>query len=74
MNSFANPADASPYVFPEFAAPEKEKLDISFSEELNKGKFKEFEVSQQETVEENLPIVQSATLQDFKQVLSSSPS
>ena len=71
MNSFASPDQAIPFIYPEFQAPEKAHLDLT-ALDAAAGSFKDFKSSQEESKETSLPVVQSALLQDFKQVLASS--
>jgi hypothetical protein len=74
MNAFAKPEDASPYEYPEFPAPARQKLDLSFSEGPEASKFTDFETSHNQAQDTSLPVVQMADLQDFKKVLSYDPS
>ena len=71
MNSFASPDQAVPFIYPEFQAAEKARLDLT-ALDAAAGSFKNFQDSQKESKETSLPVVQSALLQDFKQVLASS--
>jgi len=70
MNSFANPNEAHPYVFPEFPKPESIESDYSNIEGVQDFKMKGFNSSDPVSVSsKDVPVVHTALLQDFKEVL-----
>jgi len=73
MNSFANPNEAHPYVFPEFSKPESHDSDYSNIEGVQDFKMKGFNSNEAVQVSsKDVPVVHKALLQDFKEVLPAS--
>jgi len=74
MSPFANPEEATPYVYPEFPQPLVEVYEYSNLEGVQEYHFKGFNAgdSSYTISDDSMPVVQPALLQDFKEVLPAS--
>ncbi len=69
-SSFANPNDATPYEYTEFPAPEKKGIQFTVAEGVVVGEFDDYMDYQNRPHEDLIPVVKTAILQDFKEVLA----
>ncbi|HVM32178.1 MAG TPA: hypothetical protein VMU88_03525 [bacterium] len=69
MNSFANPEEATPFVYPEFPKAAQESFEAFNDPAVSPG-FADFFASQTQPTEEAATLVQPALFQDFKDVLA----
>ncbi|HET9870839.1 MAG TPA: hypothetical protein VFR02_10135 [bacterium] len=72
MNSFANPEDAVPFEYPEFPKAAKESFEAFNDPAVSPG-FADFFAAQAQPPAE-VPVVQPALLQDFKDVFAATQS
>jgi hypothetical protein len=73
MNSFANPADATLFEYPEFPKAVQVSFEAFNDPAVSPG-FTDFVASQTMATDENLTLVQPALFQDFKDVLAATQS
>jgi hypothetical protein len=69
MNSFANPADAIPFEYPEFPKAVQVSFEAFNDPAVSPG-FTDFTTAQSIAPDENVTLVQPAWFQDFKDVLA----
>jgi len=73
MNSFANPADATLFEYPEFPKAVQESFEAFNDPAVSPG-FTDFTTAQTIAPEETITLVQPALFQDFKDVLAATQS
>ena len=69
-SAFANPQEAVTYEYVEFPAPEKKGIEFTVAEGVVVGEFHDYMEYQDKPHEDLIPVVQTAILQDFKDVLT----
>jgi hypothetical protein len=71
MNSFANPEDARPFVYPEFPKPPSEITEYTNAEGVQGYVMKNLKTAEPFYAETDVtPVVQPALFQDFRNIMS----